>query len=1108
MNFPRVEDVSMPLAIAENPLSDFESDDDTEGFDFQSTDAESGPRTDIPSTEIKAQFYAAVSEGFTFDGEFAVSSHYAMDVAPNPCLELDGLGTVGLPLSDRDACAFMSCEFVHNRDNGTAIWEIPSENIHFDNPTWDKWIQNTAGPAAVLALTASKTKSVVFSLKRLVLYAPGSRSSRVPYDTAIEVSANTSVGHLMVILPSRHEGGKSQLQHAGRVKTWDLAQESGRRTSIVAAYWGVNHTQSSLVSGYRLALVYEVIHHPKPGEDCLGLPQMNVVHRDLHNILRSWKDHADAAPQFLLCLLKHQYFKIPTFSAESLTGSDAAIAAHLRPLARQLGFRILLAHIDFIVTGSACVNEDEDDEYERYDEDENYYDERDFEDYGEPYEAVELRRIVNLGGIPVDVDLDIEPEDLLKGSATEYDPDDEIFEREERTEASRTKIYKRTILLLLPKHGKIDATIKIGDVYDFACATLERSSGPTPRARDKLLADNLIECCRTRPQDTRLKRAVHVLIALARQWNNLDILLRTLNAGQVKKNILLLGGDDFVSTYKTFGWDAMRQFYTDAVNNDQSNARREVLLSRLTQMAADENDSSLAVWCTTQEEIILRSLRKVDAAELPAIVNRSLSRGGEFLLDVVVPQVRAQNAPVTVWRVFLKCLHKHLVTTRAMPSRDIDIVRGLITECVTGLIQSTPAFPQKVTKDGRHRTHTMDPPAILRMIRFCVETQNVACCVLIFAKMRDAIQHGDFVRIYPPWQYYTGICADLVQYMETVPGIEPTFRPFFVDAVDAMLARTWTTSKGMAVDPCNLTYNASTLTLAAKKAGGASTLREKLTKEILSGCDSRTLQALARSVATEFPRAESEVSANDDMLATLVRAAIDKFSPSLGTSFRSDWYSGGPACNQMLDLLKFCSEVGVKDQHHYLLSHLLQPPAGSTLEKYASDSLTPFLPLLKQHLLAQSQSFAVKPYRSFAATVVQTFAEQVMADKPPEVASETDIQKIGCKDPDCSGCADLRSFLLGEQSTKLFTLPKTVLTHLEHKVARTASWGVICETTRPGGSRSLKITKPNTMMAHTAWSASSEIGKSLLDTLGDRAMQEAVLGAQYGWVRARITGET
>ncbi|KAJ6534822.1 hypothetical protein B0H19DRAFT_435074 [Mycena capillaripes] len=821
-NSSRVEDVSMEG----NPLFDFESDDDTEGFDFQPTDAAPEPLTDIPSNEIKAQFFAAVSEAFTFDGEFAVSAHYAMGVAPNPCLELDGLGTVGLPLSDREARALVSaCESIHKRDNGTGIWEMSADKIHFDNPAWDKWIQNTAGPAAALALTASKTRSFVFSLKRLVLHAPGSGSSP---ETAIQVSANTSVGQLMVILPSRHEGGKSHLQHAGRAKTLDLAEESGRRTSIVAAYWGVNHTQSSLVSGYRLALVYDLIHHPKPGEDRLGLPQMDIVHRNLHNILRSWKDHADDAPQFLVCLLKHQYFKIPAFSAESLIGSDAVLTSHLRPLARQLGFRVLLAHIDFTASRSACVDEDEDEEYGRYDADENYYSEWDFEDYGETYEAVEFRRIVTLSGLPVDMDLYITPEDLLNGSPTEYEPDDQTFEREERTEASRTKIYKRTILLMWPKHRKIDSTVKIGNIYDFACAALERSTGPAPRTRDKLLADNLIQCCRTHPQDKRLKRAVHVLIALARQWNDLDMLMCTLKVGQVEKNInLILGGDDFVSTYQAFGWDAMSQFYTDAVNNDQSNARREMLLSRLTQLAIDENDSRLAAWCTTQEEIILRSLRKVDAAELPAIINRSLSRGGEFLSDVVVPQLRPQTAPV-VWREFLNCLHRHLQATPILPSRDIHIVRKLITERVTGLVQSFPAFPQKVTKDGRYRTYTMDPPEILTTIRFCVETENVACCVLIFAKMRDAIQRGDFVPIYPPWQYYTDICTDLVQYMETVPGIEPTFRPFFVDAIDAMLARTWTTSKGTAVDPCSLTHSASTLTMAAKKAGRGFDLAEKI----------------------------------------------------------------------------------------------------------------------------------------------------------------------------------------------------------------------------------------------------------------------------------------
>lgn len=79
---------------------------------------------------MQAQFSAALSDGFIFDGEFAVSAHYAMGVAPNPCLELDGLGTVGLPLSDREARTIVSaCESVHNPDSGAGIWEMPADKV-------------------------------------------------------------------------------------------------------------------------------------------------------------------------------------------------------------------------------------------------------------------------------------------------------------------------------------------------------------------------------------------------------------------------------------------------------------------------------------------------------------------------------------------------------------------------------------------------------------------------------------------------------------------------------------------------------------------------------------------------------------------------------------------------------------------------------------------------------------------------------------------------------------------------------------------------------------------------------------------------------------------
>lgn len=48
--FSQTEDISM----RDNPLSDFESEDETEGLDFQPNDVVAlEPHTDIPSTEIK-----------------------------------------------------------------------------------------------------------------------------------------------------------------------------------------------------------------------------------------------------------------------------------------------------------------------------------------------------------------------------------------------------------------------------------------------------------------------------------------------------------------------------------------------------------------------------------------------------------------------------------------------------------------------------------------------------------------------------------------------------------------------------------------------------------------------------------------------------------------------------------------------------------------------------------------------------------------------------------------------------------------------------------------------------------------------------------------------
>jgi hypothetical protein len=71
-----------------------------------------------------------LKEGFTFDGEFAVTANYPMGVAPNPCLELDGLGTVGLPLGERDAQAIVSAsESIYGLDNEAGNWAMSADKV-------------------------------------------------------------------------------------------------------------------------------------------------------------------------------------------------------------------------------------------------------------------------------------------------------------------------------------------------------------------------------------------------------------------------------------------------------------------------------------------------------------------------------------------------------------------------------------------------------------------------------------------------------------------------------------------------------------------------------------------------------------------------------------------------------------------------------------------------------------------------------------------------------------------------------------------------------------------------------------------------------------------
>jgi hypothetical protein len=76
---------------------------------------------------LQANLAAVLKQGFDFPGTFAYSKIYDIGDAPNPCAKIDGLGVVGLPLSERDVKAIIA----RSSRVGTSsmLWEMSPENV-------------------------------------------------------------------------------------------------------------------------------------------------------------------------------------------------------------------------------------------------------------------------------------------------------------------------------------------------------------------------------------------------------------------------------------------------------------------------------------------------------------------------------------------------------------------------------------------------------------------------------------------------------------------------------------------------------------------------------------------------------------------------------------------------------------------------------------------------------------------------------------------------------------------------------------------------------------------------------------------------------------------
>lgn len=167
-------------------------------------------------------------------------------------------------------------------------------------------------------------------------------------------------GTLMVILPSFYTGGVVQLSHAGLQKKFDFGGPTLlTNTTYTAWYTDILHSVLPVISGYRLALSYNMIH--KSSIAIPRLPNTQSQLEELRGVLRTWNRNVDDpdSPSLVGWMLDHEYSEqaLNGQKIEALKGADKRRGLALLHLAKELGYELYLAQMEYQITGTVADND-------------------------------------------------------------------------------------------------------------------------------------------------------------------------------------------------------------------------------------------------------------------------------------------------------------------------------------------------------------------------------------------------------------------------------------------------------------------------------------------------------------------------------------------------------------------------------------------------------------------------------------------------------------------------------------------------------------------------------------------------------------------------------
>lgn len=267
-------------------------------------------------------------------------------------LEVKGVGRIRFPVTATTARSLSEVArparhgFKDQTRLNTRIrdtWEIPKSRISIDQLRWKKTLVPQLDRIR-RDLGFPEHCRLKVELHNMLVYAPGQ------FFVTHQDSEKTDdmVGTLVVSLPSQFTGGAVVIEHHDEKL---LVGGSGRNLTFVAFYADCHHEVRPIKQGYRVVLTYNLIIEGDAISAGAPADRIEALTRRVRDFFETprparWSgDRRREPPDRLVYLLDHQYTQ-RGLGWNRLKNADAARAAALREVARQLDCEIFLALAD------------------------------------------------------------------------------------------------------------------------------------------------------------------------------------------------------------------------------------------------------------------------------------------------------------------------------------------------------------------------------------------------------------------------------------------------------------------------------------------------------------------------------------------------------------------------------------------------------------------------------------------------------------------------------------------------------------------------------------------------------------------------------------------